>query len=327
MATTLCFEHYPIYAISILISSFLFTFLIIPSIIHVARNRHLYDDQSHSRKIHTPGISRLGGIAIFISFVITLLLFGTKSSLFPFNYLLISCILLFTIGIKDDLTGVGYLTKFTIQFLAAFIVVVPGNIRIQRLDGLLGIDLLQNFSCIVLSILTIIFIVNSFNLIDGIDGLAATIGIVANTAFSILFIYIQQYEIATISLSLVGALLGFIKFNLSPAKIFMGDTGALLIGLISAVMAIEFVRSFPLQQSLFPETRSALGIVTAILIIPISDTIRIVVIRLSKGKSPFKADRNHIHHLMLKLGFTPLQVTFILALINIILILVTFLFS
>ncbi|MBB5438885.1 UDP-N-acetylmuramyl pentapeptide phosphotransferase/UDP-N-acetylglucosamine-1-phosphate transferase [Pedobacter sp. AK017] len=309
-------EHQPIYYILVVLSSISITLLSIPSIIFIARERRLYDDLGHLRKLHKADVPRLGGVAIFVSFTITLLFWNITGPALPLNYLLTACIMLFAIGIKDDLAGVNPRTKFIIQFIAGLTLSVAGNIRLSNLYGLFGIYELSYFPSMLLSILIIIFIINAFNLIDGIDGLAATTGIIVNSVFSALLISMHQYQLAAISLSLAGAILGFIKFNISPAKIFMGDTGSLLTGLVSAVVALKFLEAAHSSGGLFSWGPSALGICMAILIGPLSDTLRIFVVRLSKGRSPFVGDRNHIHHRILKLGFSHLQTTLILAGLN-----------
>lgn len=311
-------HSYPlVYYIIILTVSVLITLLAIPSILHVARARHLYDDLGHFRKQHDHGIPRLGGIAIFVSFTITSLLFSMTDKSLPINYLLTACIILFAMGLKDDLSGVNSRTKFLIQFITGSILVLLGNIRLTSMYGVFGIYDLPYWPSVALSVLTIILIVNAFNLIDGIDGLAATTGIVVNGCFAAMFIYMQQYELAAVSLAMVGAIFGFLKFNLTPAKIFMGDTGSLLIGLISVVMAIKFIELNKFTTIKSPEVFSAPALAVAILIGPIFDTIRVFVLRISNGLSPFNADRNHIHHRMLRLGFSHLQTTLILAGLNV----------
>jgi UDP-GlcNAc:undecaprenyl-phosphate GlcNAc-1-phosphate transferase len=320
-------NHHQLCYILIVISSVCITRIVVPSIIYVARIRHLYDDSSYFRKQHTRPIPRLGGVGIFVGFTITLLLFGLTTEAIPINYLLIACILLFMMGLKDDLLGVNPGTKLSIQLITALVLVVFGNIRISSLYGLFGIYDIPYYSSIMLSILTIIFIINAFNLIDGIDGLAAATGILVNGVFSAMFIYIGQYEMATISLAITGAIIGFIGYNITPAKIFMGDTGSLLIGLISVVMAITFVEANELAGDHTQKIFSAPAVAIAILIGPISDALRVFFIRIIKGRSPFKADSNHIHHRLLKLGFTHLQTTVILITGNIWIILVAFLFT
>ena len=234
-------NHPLLYYALILSSSTLITLTAMPSILHVARNRHLYDDLGHFRKQHDHGIPRLGGVAIFVSFIITLLLFCITGQQLSLNAVLAACTILFVMGLKDDLSGVNPSTKFLLQFIGSAILVVPGNIRLSSLYGILGIYQLSYLPSVCFSILTIIFIINAFNLIDGIDGLAATTGIIVNSAFATLFIYIHQFELAGICLSMVGALFGFLRYNITPAKIFLGDTGSMMLGLVSVVMSIKFI--------------------------------------------------------------------------------------
>jgi UDP-N-acetylmuramyl pentapeptide phosphotransferase/UDP-N-acetylglucosamine-1-phosphate transferase len=234
---------------------------------------------------------------------------------------------LFAMGLKDDLSGVNSSTKFLIQFIVCIILVVLGNIRLTSMYGVFGIYELSYFLSVGISILLILMIVNAFNLIDGIDGLAATTGVIANGTFAALFVYIHQYELAAVSLAMAGAIIGFLKYNITPAKIFMGDTGSLLIGLISAVMAIKFMETGRLSTAAQHQIYSVPALTFAILIGPIFDTARVFIMRIANGVSPFSADRNHIHHRMLKLGFNHLQTTIILAGINISSILVVLMFS
>ena len=220
-------------------------------------------------------------------------------------------------GLKDDLSGVNSRTKFSIQFIVAAILVLAGDIRLTGMYGVFGIHSIPYWPSVGLSILTIILIVNAFNLIDGIDGLAATTGIVANGCFAGLFIYLHQYELAAVSLAMVGSIFGFLRYNLMPAKIFMGDTGSLLIGLVSVIMAIKFIEFNKFTGAITPQIFSAPALSVAILIGPIFDTLRVFILRIFSGVSPFTADRNHIHHRMLRLGLNHVQTTLILAGLNI----------
>lgn len=320
-------ERQLIYDLLIMLTSIFITLLSIPSIIFVARERSLYDDIGHLKKLHRSDIPRLGGVAIFVSFSITLLIWNINDPIFPVHALLTASIMLFAIGIKDDLAGVSHRTKFIIQFLAGLTLFVSGKVSLSNLYGLFGIYELAYFPALIITVLIIMFLINAFNLIDGIDGLAATTGILVNSVFSILLITMHQYQLAAISLALTGAILGFIKFNLTPAKIFMGDTGSLLIGLVSVAVALKFLEvagSNPDQHSWTP---AALAIAIAILIGPISDTLRVFLIRLTQGKSPFLGDRNHIHHRILKLGYSHLQTTLILAALNGLIIAFAFFFA
>jgi UDP-GlcNAc:undecaprenyl-phosphate GlcNAc-1-phosphate transferase len=310
--------HYKVvYYLCIMGFAVLLSTIAIPSILHVARTRHLYDDIGHFRKQHDHGTPRLGGVAIFISFSVTALVFNMIDKSFPIGYLLTASIILFIMGLKDDLSGVNSSTKFLVQFVVALILVVLGDVRLTSMYGVFGIYELPFIISSALSVLVIIMIVNAFNLIDGIDGLAGITGIIANSVFTILFIYTHQYELAVVSLILVGSIIGFLRYNITPAKIFMGDTGSLFIGLISVVMAIKLIELNKFSTVGIPQITSAPALTVAILIGPIFDTIRVFIIRIMNGISPFTADRNHIHHRVLRLGYTHLQTTLILAAFNI----------
>ena len=310
---------YPVlYYLIIVIFSIVITSLSIPSILHVARARHLYDDLGHFRKEHDHGIPRLGGVAIFVSFTITSLLFSMTDKSLPINYLLTACIIIFAMGLKDDLSGVNSRTKFLIQFIAASILVLFGDIRLSSMYGIFEIYEINYWVSVVITVFIMLLIVNSFNLIDGIDGLAGTTGVIVNLTFSGLFMLIHQNQLAAVSLAMAGAVLGFLRFNITPAKIFMGDTGSLLIGLISAVMAIKFIEVNKSSAATILQGLPIPALTLAILGGPVFDTLRVFVLRISSGVSPFTADRNHLHHRMLRLGFNHLQTTLLFAGINIV---------
>ncbi len=316
-----------LYNILIVLLSAAVSFFAIPSIIFVANTRHLYDDLEKERKDHEHGISRLGGIAIFCAFTVVSLLFARYDDVLSTNILLTSCIMLFAVGMKDDLAGTSPATKFSIQFIVALILVGLGNVRLTSLYGVLGIWDIDYYPSIVLSVLIIMFFINAFNLIDGIDGLAGTIGIIVNLTFAVMFMHMEEFGLAILAFSLVGALVGFLFYNFSPSRIFMGDTGSLLVGLISIVLAIKFIELNKFGNSVpRPFFLSAPATAVSILIIPLFDTFRVFILRIMQGKSPFSADRNHIHHRILKLGFSHLQATLSLAITNILFIYLAMIF-
>jgi UDP-GlcNAc:undecaprenyl-phosphate GlcNAc-1-phosphate transferase len=292
------------------------SFIAMPSIIHVAKERRLYDDFHQERKNHEKEISRLGGVGIFCGFTIVSLLFAKFEAFLPTNILLTSCIILFAVGLKDDLSGTGSGTKFFMQLLVALILVALGNVRLTSLYGVLGIQEISYSQSVLISSLIIMLIINAFNLIDGIDGLAGTIGLLVNLTFAIMFIHMKQVEMATLAFSITGAIIGFLYYNYTPSRVFMGDTGSLLIGLISAVLSIKFVEFNSFNGPTRPVFISAPATAVAVLIIPLFDTIRVFLLRILKGNSPFKADRNHIHHRILRLGLTHLQTTSLLVFTN-----------
>jgi UDP-GlcNAc:undecaprenyl-phosphate GlcNAc-1-phosphate transferase len=291
--------------IAIFILAFSVVILSIPSVIYTSLKYRLFDKNDLHRKNHKRNISRLGGLAIVGSFTISILLFSSIINFKEANFLIASCIILSALGLKDDVYGTNTSTKFILQIVVAFILVFFGAFRLTSLYGVLGIGSMAPLWGGIFSIALIIFLNNAFNLIDGIDGLAGGIGIFTSLAFGILFSLMGQIPYAFIAFALAGAIAGFLKYNWFPAKIFMGDTGALIIGLVSAALAIKFIELNKFTGTNKPAFYSAPAIAVAILIVPIFDSLRVFTVRILKGGSPFKGDRNHIHHRLENLGLTP----------------------
>lgn len=301
------------YILLITCVAILLVLIVMPSVIHIAKKNSLFDDHSLSRKEHGYGIPRLGGVAFFISSILTSLFIVKTGSDLPMYQLYAASIVLFGVGIKDDLSGVHFHTKLIVQAIVAFIIVVPGDIRINNLYGIFGIYQLNYISSILISNVLIMFIINSFNLIDGIDGLAGTLGVIACCTFGYNFILMHQHILAALALAVAGSLGAFLAYNYSPAKIFMGDAGSMFLGMICAIFAIKFISINEASATL----QYAPLLAIAVLIIPAFDTLNVIITRIYHKKSPFKPDRNHIHHRMLRLGLTHMQTTFILAAVNI----------
>ncbi|WP_316759805.1 MraY family glycosyltransferase [Pedobacter aquatilis] len=289
----------------------------IPSIIFTSQKYNLFDTSDMHRKNHVNDISRLGGLAIVGSFIIITLLFSTLTAFKEANFLITSCIILAALGLKDDVYGSNTSTKFFLQLVVAFILVFFAGFRLTSLYGVLGIGDMNLIWGGVFSVILIIFLNNAFNLIDGIDGLAASIGIIANLIFGVIFALMDQIPYAFIAFALAGSVAGFLKSNWYPAKIFMGDTGALIIGLVTAALSIKFIELNKFSEKPDPFIFSAPAIAVAILIVPIFDSLRIFTVRILKGKSPFDGDRNHIHHRMERLGIKNPIIILITATLNI----------
>ena len=282
--------------------------LSIPAIITIAFRKRLFDAPTESRKIHKKIIPNLGGIAIFSGFLFSLALTCKSIDLPVGNQLLASGIILFMIGLKDDIIGVDPLKKFVAQFAAAFIVTILGDIRIMDLQGILGVHHLSYPFSIGLSVFAIVGIVNAYNLIDGIDGLAGLLGLIMSLSFAWFFYCAGETGWTLLSLCLAGALVGFLIHNISPARIFMGDSGSLMIGFISAVSGIHLINvSAAKIVDIGVAIESAPALVIAILVIPMFDTLRVFTIRIVSNESPFKADSNHLHHRLLSVGLTHTQ--------------------
>ena len=275
--------------------SFILSILIIPIIIKIAKKKNLVDMPNH-RTSHSTPTPTFGGIGIFISFLVVVFAFIPVIGVAQIQFLLATLIILFITGVRDDLKEIKASTKFTIQFIAAFFLAHSG-IRIESLCGILGIYTIPVSIQYIITIIVITGTTNAVNLIDGIDGLAGGIGFINACIFGVLFSLRGEYVFGIISLSLAGAILGFLKYNFNPAKIFMGDTGSLIIGFLLSIIGIKYL------QNSYVENPNKLILVFGILILPIFDTLRVFAIRLSKKKSPFSADKNHIHHLLIKTGY------------------------
>jgi len=303
------------------LTAFTLTFLAIPAIINVAQKKGLVDVPDE-RKSHVGGVPALGGIAIFAGVLFSIILWTPFNYFGDLQYIICAMIIIFLIGAKDDIDPIAPSKKFGGQLFAAFILVFKANIKLTSLYGIFGIYELPFLWSLILSIFTILVIINAFNLIDGINGLSASLSILISVTLGTWFFLTDQIELAMVAFALAGASLAFLKYNITPAKIFMGDTGAMLIGIICAGMAIEFIE---LHQEL-PNSpyafASAPAVAMGILILPLFDTLRVFTIRLSQGKSPFYPDRSHIHHILIDYGFSHMQATSILMVVNVLFIFV-----
>ena len=285
--------------------SFLVSVFAVPSIIFVSYTKKLLDEPNH-RTIHESLTPRLGGLAIFAGFMSAITIFGNLS--YGVQQLLAGCLIMFFIGVKDDIVSVSAFKKFFVQLLAAGIVMVIGDVRITSFQGIFGIYNLDPGTSYAFTFLVIIGITNAINLIDGMDGLAGSVGLIISLTFGVYFFFYEN-PYAFVALSLAGGVIGFLKYNIYKAKIFMGDTGSLLCGFIISVLAIQFV------EMKMVESAPALAI--GILIIPVFDTLRVFTIRILNGRWPFHPDRNHIHHRLLAMGFSQVSSLLILVGLNI----------
>jgi len=303
--------------------AFAVTYLSIPVIIFVARTKKLYDVPD-SRKIHDAPIPSLGGLGIYAGFVMACLTIIPFTEAADFQYFFAAFFVIFFLGLKDDILDITPIKKFIGQVLAAFLIIYKGNIQITSMHGFMGIHTLPPMFSLVFSYLTVIVIINSFNLIDGIDGLAGSLGLMSVIVFGSYFYVEGQMPYAIMAFATAGALVAFLIFNFQPAKIFMGDTGSLLLGVINAILVIKFINVANAPEAKFPVPASpAVGF--AILLIPLMDTLRVFGIRIGHRRSPFSPDRNHIHHILLDSGLPHRSITFLLVSINVACIAVMFL--
>lgn len=298
-------------------------------LILIALKKRLFDAPTEARKIHKKIIPNLGGLTVFTGFLFTVALFVDNTAIQHMNTMLAAGVIIFVIGLKDDIIGVDPMKKFAAQFLAAFILTIAGDIRIMDLGGFVGIhDLSYPFS-IGLSVFMIVGLINAYNLIDGIDGLVGCMGLLASVSYALLFYLAGDHAWAMIATALAGSLVGFLFYNVSPAKIFMGDCGSLVIGLLVSIFSIHFmnlgVTAAPVLAGITFNAIPAMA--AAIALMPIFDTLRVFAVRILRGNSPFKADRNHMHHRMLDLGMTHTRATLTLTAIGAMFVAVAFYFQ
>jgi UDP-GlcNAc:undecaprenyl-phosphate GlcNAc-1-phosphate transferase len=300
----------------VVLSAFIITYLSVPTIVKISKHKKLYDIPNE-RTSHLDEVPVLGGLSIFAGFTISLAICSLPVDSGDIRFIFGGVTILFFLGLKDDILMIDPKKKFLGQIIAATLIVVLGDMRITNFHSILGIDEIQYIPSVIFSIFLVLTLVNGFNLIDGVDGLAPGEGILVSGVFAVWFLITDQITFAMIALSLAGSLLAYVRFNVFSKrnKIFMGDTGSMITGLVVAVLTIKFLEyeNITTGKSYF---ESAPAIAISLLILPLFDTLRIFILRIIDGGSPFKADKNHIHHLLLTLGFPHFKIALYLVSIN-----------
>ncbi len=291
--------------------SFLVALFAVPSIIRIAHLKNLLD-QPNGRTVHVSLTPRLGGVAVYAGFLSALTIFAPLHG--GVQELLAGCTVLFLIGLKDDLVSVSAFKKFVGQLLATGIVMFMADIRITSFHGIFGIHTLPIGLSYGFTFVVIVGVTNAINLIDGLDGLAGAMVILMVTTFGA---YFYRYggdgfrNYAYVALCTAGGMIGFLRYNFHRATIFMGDTGSLVSGFIVSVLAIQFI-----EMPSNPVGPSAPSVALGILFVPLFDTLRVSILRVLKGQSPFAPDKNHVHHRILAMGFKQMTTVLLLAAIN-----------
>ncbi|MHA8066221.1 glycosyltransferase family 4 protein [Aquirufa sp. ROCK2-A2] len=290
----------------------------IPVIINISKLKDLMAE-IELRSSHEELTPTLGGVAIFASTLISYFIWDNPNEGHEVHLAIASIIILFFLGIKDDILILSPKKKLLIQIAASVLLIIFGEMRISHFYGLFGISEIPYVISVLFTTFIFISVINAINLIDGIDGLAGTVGLLASITFGILFFQHQLYALSTLSFSLGGSLIGFLRFNWSTKnKIFMGDTGSLILGFLLSFFAVKYI-IFNSSYKYNPQLGADAPILMIILLIlPLFDTLRMFSIRLLAGKSPFKGDRNHLHHLLIDSGFSHFISTCILIGFNLI---------
>src|SRR6056297_2988606 len=268
-------------------TSVIVCFISIPVIIKIASVKQLLDEPDQNRKIHKEVVPTLGGIGIFAAFIISFSIWGSAATLESYPFFVAGLFMLLLVGIKDDILSLSPNKKLLIQLIAATEIVIGGGVVLTDFGGILGIYQVPWFMGAGITILAFVSLINAINLIDGIDGLAGGIGIVVSSILGIWFWHTGFVALSVLAFSLSGALIGFLIYNVHPAKIFMGDTGSMAVGFILSYLVIQFLISnnSVVNSGWYIENAPVFAI--SLLIIPIVDTLRVFTLRVASGKSPF----------------------------------------
>lgn len=285
--------------IGILFLSFLLVFALVPVLRYLAFKIGLHD-APNARKVHVKPVPLIGGLAIVLSASGALFAFSEVEYVASeFYAILAGSIVLLVMGVIDDRIQLNAVLKLSIQLILAGIVINSG-VKVESLFGIMGINALPEMVQNALTLVIIVGVINAFNLMDGIDGLAAGVAILSLSAFSVVAIFIGKYTLLVLFTALIGALLGFLRFNLSRTKkIFMGDAGSLVFGYILVVSGIILIQTAHQTSNI----TMTLSVVIGVLCFPVADSLRVYRKRIKNGLSPFTPDKTHFHHLILNLGY------------------------
>lgn len=268
-------------------------------------------------KIHSSFKPSMGGICIMLGVAFTLLISYPLTQWIAMKYFFVALAVIFITGLRDDILTLSPRQKLLGQLLPISILVVFNEAYLQSFyemnDSLWPLWLRW-----IVTIFTLIILTNAYNLIDGLDGLAGTVALIILSVFGAWFFLTDNFYLAVLAIAFVGAIGGFLMFNWQPSKIFMGDTGTLAIGFVISYLAINFInKNYAHDESTTLHFTASISTCICILVIPVFDTARVIIVRLRKMQSPFKADRNHLHHQFLNLGFSHAKATLFIAGINI----------
>ena len=299
-----------------LITALSLAYLCIPSVIKIAEARQLMVTPE-MRSSHTTVTPAMGGIGIFIGSIFSMVLWTPFSVFGDLQYLLCAIIIMFFVGLRDDLLAITPIQKLIGQLIAGVLLIMKSDVVIRSFHGVLGIGELPDWLAIGITLFAIVLIVNAFNLIDGINGLCASITILTCAVMGTWFFLTQEMALAITAAATAGGTMGFMKYNVR-GDIFMGDTGSLLVGVVAAVLFIEFIQMNAELTFDHPHRLEAgVAVATSVLIYPLLDTVRVFIVRALRGRSPFSPDRHHLHHYLLDTGRSHLGSTAIIVLGNI----------
>ena len=303
------------------LSALFISYIAIPKLIQFALKLKLLD-AAGDRSSHQVSTPFFGGIAIFTGVICSLLFWADNFE--NIQYTLVSILIVFIVGLIDDLRAISAFKKLIGQILATLVLILLGDLQIDNMHGVLGIYELPIWASVSFTIFVVIVIINGFNLIDGIDGLAGGLGLISSFCFGVIALLMNQIDIALISFTLMGALLGFLKYNIFPARIFMGDTGSLVVGMILSILAINCIK-YGLVNENYSSPNVGPLLAISFLAIPLFDSLRVFIVRAINGNGPLTAARDHVHHTLIDLGIGHKYSSLILFAVSVIIISLTYL--
>ena len=301
------------------IVSFLIGLFFMPIVINIAK-KHNFVVKPNKRTSHEGIIPNIGGINIFISFLLTVFLFS-YGMINELQFIIFGVLIILIVGFVDDLIDMKAYWKLFGELVSAFFLIIVADVRISHLHGFMGINELAIGWSYAISFFVFVVVINALNLIDGVDGLASGLGILYSLFFGIYFNLTNNMNLAMSAFAMVGSLTVFFIYNVfgTKSKIFMGDSGSLLLGYMITLYVFEFckINAYHHVPDIF-YMKAAPAVAICVLAVPLFDTLRVMLTRLKKRVSPFHPDKNHIHHLLLKIGLKHRQVTFVLLCITIV---------
>ena len=315
--------NYELFILLVFLLTFGLTFYLIPKVLWVSQEKNLMASVNE-RSSHSKAVPTFAGVAFYISIILVLTILQSLRLTYAGNHLIAAMTILFMVGLKDDLVISTARVKLVGQITAACFLIFSPELELTNLHGFLGLHQIALPFGYLIKAFLVLALINAYNLIDGIDGLAAIVGIVISSIYTVIFYYMKEPFFALVSISLSGVLTAFLRYNFSRGrnKIFMGDAGSLLVGLILAFLSLKFLVMEPLAplNSLGYSSGNRILFLACILFVPAFDTLRVIIIRKMNGLSPFSPDRNHAHHVLIDLGLSHKKASFSLGLLNLVVI-------
>ncbi len=299
--------------------SFGITYFMIPKIILTVKYKQLMDNPN-SRSSHSDHTPTLAGLSFYASLMVCFFFIQKQDDSVIQDNLMVALTILFFMGLKDDLMVLASKTKVAMQTVAIFFILIHTEFHVINFHGFFGIDQVPVFIAVLFSYFSILYIINAYNLIDGIDGLAGMLGVLISSIYAGMFFVAGLYFYFLLAIIIIGFLAAFLRYNISKKnKIFMGDTGSMIIGFLIGVMTLRFLTLETQQLEKIHIVPENLFIVTlSILFFPIIDVVRVMLIRILNKKSPFDADRRHLHHIFIDKGLAHVKASVTLTVTSVI---------